>query len=150
MSRAARVPSTRVARVPTTRAPTSRARASAMRDVAGVYAVSDLHVDHDLNADWVRALRRRDGVDVACVCGDVSDDLDALEETLEGFKRAAFEEVFFTFGNHELWLNEADETRGTKDSKAKIEEVFAMCARIGVQTSPMKVCDGLWIAPVHS
>jgi hypothetical protein len=150
MSRAARAPSTRVARVPTTRASTSRARASAMRDVAGVYAVSDVHVDHEKNAAWVRALRRRDDVDVACVCGDVSDDLDALEETLEGFKRAAFAEVFYTFGNHELWLGEADETRGTKDSKAKIEEVFAMCARIGVQTSPMKVCDGLWIAPVHS
>ena len=28
------------------------------------------------------------------MCGDVSDDLDALEETLEGFKRAAFAEVF--------------------------------------------------------
>lgn len=120
-----------------------------MCDVVGVYVVSDVYVDYEKNVVWVCVFWCCDDVDVVCVCGDVSDDLDVFEEMFEGFKCVVFVEVFYMFGNYELWLGEVDETRGMKDFKVKIEEVFVMCVRIGVWMLLMKVCDGFWIVLVY-
>ena len=120
-----------------------------------VFAVSDVHVDHDVNAAWVRGLSStsgRQGKDcgvLRCcvVAGDVSEDLETLTRTLADFQRG-FDEVFYTFGNHELWLNAGDEGKG--DSKEKIQRIFDACEEIGVRTKPTKVGDDVWIVPVHA
>ena len=43
------------------------------------------------------------------VAGDVSDDLDVLAKTL-GLLQTQWAHVFYTFGNHELWVR-----RGQQD-----------------------------------
>ena len=81
----------------------------------------------------------------------MSDDIVLLEDALRRLREdVGFGEVFYTFGNHEVWLNGGDAKRGVEDSAAKIDEIFEMCRRIGVKTSPERVGDGLWIAPIHS
>ena len=117
-----------------------------------VFAVSDVHVDHDVNAAWVRGVSGGNGgggVLLRCcvVAGDVSEDLDTLTRTLGEFRRG-FDEVFYTFGNHELWLNANDEGKG--DSKEKIQRIFDACEEIGVRTKPTKIGEDVWIAPVHA
>tara|TARA_B100001540_G_scaffold81823_1_gene73498 strand:+ start:6275 stop:7348 length:1074 start_codon:yes stop_codon:yes gene_type:complete len=116
-----------------------------------VYACSDLHLEHETNAGWLRNLSKRDARDAVVVAGDVSDDIVLLEDALRRLREdVGFGEVFYTFGNHEVWLNGGDAKRGVEDSAAKIDEIFEMCRRIGVKTSPERVGDGLWIAPIHS
>ena len=126
----------------------SLARASS---IERVYACSDLHLEHETNAGWLRNLSKRDARDAVVVAGDVSDDIVLLEDALRRLREdVGFGEVFYTFGNHEVWLNGVDAKRGVEDSAAKIDEIFEMCRRIGVKTSPERVGDGLWIAPIHS
>lgn len=126
----------------------SLARASS---IERVYACSDLHLEHETNAGWLRNLSKRDARDAVVVAGDVSDDIVLLEDALRRLREdVGFGEVFYTFGNHEVWLNGGDAKRGVGDSAAKIDEIFEMCRRIGVKTSPERVGDGLWIAPIHS
>lgn len=71
-------------------------------------AATDLHVDYAENMEWYKRLdsqaHRRD---VLAVSGDVSDELGALEEAL-GCLASKFGAVFYTPGNHELWIRERD------------------------------------------
>ncbi len=69
-----------------------------------VFAISDLHVDYEPNAQWVRQLslsEYRD--DVLIVAGDVSDAEDRLRNCLEALSRR-FAQVLFVPGNHDLWV----------------------------------------------
>lgn len=137
-----------VGRRTSTRADATRARAST---IERVYACSDLHIEHEKNAAWLRNLSRREARDAVVVAGDVSDDIGALEDALRRLREdVGFGAVFFTFGNHEVWLRAGDAARGVENSAAKIDEIFEMCDRIGVKTGPERVGDGLWIAPIHS
>ena len=120
-----------------------------------VFVVSDVHVDATANAAWVRGLRDRRGCagagrDVLCVGGDVSDDVEEVRAALEEFQSRGFAEVFYTFGNHECWMNAEDERVGRETSVSKIRDLLAICEEMGVRTRPGKVGDGLWIAPLHS
>jgi 3',5'-cyclic AMP phosphodiesterase CpdA len=69
-----------------------------------VFVMSDIHTDFPENMSWCASLSdvafARDAVILG---GDVSDDLRVLETTLRLFKRK-FRHVFFTPGNHDLWI----------------------------------------------
>ena len=73
-----------------------------------VFATSDLHTDYKENLRWLNELSdsayRSDALIVA---GDISDRLEVIRETLQ-LLRARFRHVFFTPGNHELWVRGAD------------------------------------------
>ena len=45
--------------------------------------------------------------------------------------------VFFTPGNHELWLRQGDV--GLEHSLQKLELVLDLCARLGVHTRPLRI-----------
>ena len=82
-------------------------RAATLRPpaVIHVHAISDLHVDHGSNLDYVKALGRPagDGAHALVVAGDVSSDLARLREALESL-RVHYDHVFVCPGNHEAWL----------------------------------------------
>jgi hypothetical protein len=114
-----------------------------------VFAVSDLHVDYPPNMAWLRALdgsgHSRDAIIVA---GDVTDDLDRLEEVFRTLRRS-FAHVFFVPGNHELWVRRGE----WKDSFEKFETVSELCRACGIKTEPVKLEDegqGVWIVPLFS
>ena len=107
-----------------------------------VFVMSDIHTDFPENMAWCASLSdveyKRDAVILG---GDVSDDLRVLETTLVLFKRK-FRHVFFTPGNHDLWIKgkaERAAARGEapfRDSLAKLEAVLELCETCGVRTKP--------------
>ncbi|PSC76652.1 Metallo-dependent [Micractinium conductrix] len=135
-----------------------------------IWAVSDMHTDYKDNLEWLRALVRTgphggssDGGgggngalggpyegpfdhDVLLIAGDVSDALTTLETTLQ-LCASAFGHVFFVPGNHDLWVRRHE--RGQYDSLGKLEAVHALCARLGVHTTPACI-NGVWIFPLLS
>ncbi|EOD10778.1 hypothetical protein EMIHUDRAFT_257624, partial [Emiliania huxleyi CCMP1516] len=93
---------------------------------ARVFVISDMHCDHPQNFGWIqqRLPASSSGCfDVCVCCGDVSDNLGVLRQAL-GVLRARFDEVFFTPGNHELWVRK--EPPGTT-SLDRIETVRRLC-----------------------
>eukprot|EP01065_Artemidia_motanka_P024368 TRINITY_DN29023_c0_g1_i1.p1 TRINITY_DN29023_c0_g1~~TRINITY_DN29023_c0_g1_i1.p1 ORF type:complete len:364 (+),score=58.79 TRINITY_DN29023_c0_g1_i1:87-1094(+) len=117
--------------------------------VRRLYAVSDVHSDFPENMTWVKRLKEKGDYGPGCaliVAGDVSDNLSILEETLVAFQ-AAFEHVFFTPGNHDVWLRTGD---AYKDSIEKWHAIFALCSRLGVHTKPVHLPGGPLVVPLHS
>jgi len=73
--------------------------------------------------------------DVVVVAGDVSSKMEVIECTLKLFADR-FDKVVFTAGNHDLWVGgRGDPAR--QSSFAKLDEINAMCKRIGVATEPV-------------
>ena len=117
-----------------------------------VYAVSDVHSDHHENMQWVVSLSPTAYLrDVLICAGDVSDDLEVLEQTLALF-RQKFADVFYTPGNHELWITKQDRECGIEDSVQKLRAILELCQRLGVHTAPRCVgfpdSGALWIVPM--
>ncbi|KAH8098728.1 calcineurin-like phosphoesterase [Aureococcus anophagefferens] len=108
-----------------------RHSSSALRCVR-VHAISDLHVDHDANLDFVRSLERPtgDGFQALVVAGDVSADLGRTREALSALA-AAYDRVFYVPGNHEAWVTKGDRDAGLADSLAKLEAAEAAAAACG-------------------
>ena len=109
-----------------------------------VFATSDLHTDYRENLRWLQELS---GVayrsDALIVAGDISDRLEVIRETLQ-LLRAKFRHVFFTPGNHELWVRGSD-----SNSLEKFQRVLDLCDEIGVITRPLRLSE-LWIVPLFS
>ena len=99
-----------------------------------IWALSDLHTDYPENRAWCESIASsiRYRRDVLLVAGDVSDDTDILQRTLRGFVRA-FGAVFFTPGNHDVWVRRA---ASHPHSLAKLHRLLEMCEEIGVRTRP--------------
>lgn len=130
---------------------TSEAGAMAAR----LFLVSDLHVNSRENWQWLHELSdsafRSDALIVA---GDVCEDLGQLEATLR-LLAAKFGLVFFTPGNHDLWLTSSDVAAGLTTSLAKLEHILQLCGRLGVATSPRRFGGaeagrGVWVCPLLS
>eukprot|EP01105_Mastigella_eilhardi_P027523 TRINITY_DN8520_c0_g1_i1.p1 TRINITY_DN8520_c0_g1~~TRINITY_DN8520_c0_g1_i1.p1 ORF type:complete len:296 (-),score=63.77 TRINITY_DN8520_c0_g1_i1:115-1002(-) len=119
--------------------------------VGRVYALSDLHADFPQNQEWLAgsALHAPGGHrdDALVVAGDVSDDLQRLDETLRLLAHT-FGHVFFVPGNHELWLRCAG-ANPAYTSLDKFHDVLSVCAAAGVHTEPQRVC-GVDIVPLFS
>jgi 3',5'-cyclic AMP phosphodiesterase CpdA len=107
----------------------------------GIFAVSDLHVDHPENRELVDRLRPRAATDWLIVCGDFADSPAEVERTLR-ILRQRFERVIWTPGNHELlaYPEEPEELRGVQRYLHLVE----LCRKIDVITpeDPYPIWDG--------
>jgi predicted phosphodiesterase len=109
-----------------------------------VFALSDLHVDFEANAQWVQALSRSDYQDdVLILAGDVSDSLARLGRCLHALA-LRFRRVFFVPGNHELWVVRDG---GSGNSLHKFEQVMSTAADCGVATTAEHI-GGVSIVPL--
>lgn len=109
-----------------------------------VFALSDIHVDYDANARWIRDLSDADyRDDVLILAGDVSDELRLLSWSLGALSRK-FRKVLFVPGNHDLWV--IRDAAG-KSSLQKFDEVRAAVDASGASAEPF-FHRGLSIVPL--
>jgi predicted phosphodiesterase len=109
-----------------------------------LFAASDLHVDFKENRLLLGQLSDVDyKSDALIVAGDIADRLELIKETLS-LLRSKFRSVFFTPGNHELWVRTDD-----CNSIEKLHRILAVCDQLGVHTRPARIGD-TWIVPLFS
>jgi predicted phosphodiesterase len=109
-----------------------------------VFALSDIHTDHEDNRRWVASLSNDDyNQDVLILAGDVSDSLARLQWTLEAFA-SRFAKVLYVPGNHDLWVLR-DRERGT--SLDKYRQVCAVVEQAGGSLQTFRQ-DGVSIVPL--
>lgn len=111
-----------------------------------VFAVSDVHVDYEVNAKWIRgvsSLEYRD--DVLILAGDVTHKLSALASCLNALA-ARFKKVLFVPGNHDLWVLGEDAER---TSLHKFLDVAAVVEANGASMEPFHK-EGALIAPLFA
>jgi len=102
-----------------------------------LFAVSDLHVDHARNRDWVADLGRENYQDsVLLLAGDISHRLERIRETFSVLT-TMFKKVFFVPGNHDLWVT-GDEI----DSLEKLRHLEEACREAGVLRQPGLIDSG--------
>lgn len=69
-----------------------------------VFALSDIHVDYEVNAEWVAGISLCDyRDDVLILAGDVTATLRLLDWCLTALA-VRFKKVLFVPGNHDLWV----------------------------------------------
>ena len=109
-----------------------------------VFALSDIHVDYEPNAQWVRGLSTHDFADdILILAGDVTHKLAELASCLSAFA-TRFAKVLFVPGNHDVWvLGEAPE----RTSLQKFAEVAAIVKDCGLSMQPHRHGD-LAIVPL--
>ena len=104
-----------------------------------VYAVSDLHADMPTNMRWVESLPSFPPRSALIVAGDVATANAVTKKALLELK-GKFEEVFWCFGNHELWLpaapNDATNDGYPDDSLGKLMSLIDLCRECGVRVGP--------------
>ncbi len=100
-----------------------------------VFALSDIHIDYEVNARWIKNLSTAEYQDdVLILAGDVTDTLRLLEWCL-GTLRKRFKKVMFVPGNHELWvIREGRE----KNSLQKFDDVCAVVESSGASMQPFR------------
>jgi 3',5'-cyclic AMP phosphodiesterase CpdA len=105
----------------------------------GVFAVSDLHVDHPENRELLRRMQPSSAGDWLIVAGDVADGLDAVAWALR-LLAERYERVIWTPGNHELLTYGNDPLRGEQRYRHLVE----LCRGIGVLTpeDPFPLWEG--------
>ena len=109
-----------------------------------VFAVSDIHIDYEINARWVAGLSRSDyRDDVLILAGDVTDAMPLLRWCLDTLARR-FKKLLFVPGNHDLWV--AREA-GDKTSLQKFQEVAAVVESSGASMAPLRD-SGVSIIPL--
>lgn len=109
-----------------------------------LYLISDVHVDYKKNREWLTGCIEqldRDERFYNCLLlpGDVCH-LEAVFEEVMGMLAAAFQEVFFCFGNHDVWVK--GEKKGSKpvaDSFQKLDRVHNICQQLHIYTSPVRL-----------
>jgi len=123
---------------------------SALRQIRAdrLYAVSDLHVDHLRNWEWVANLSRGDYHDsVLLLAGDISHRLERIRDTFS-ILASIFRKVFFVPGNHDLWVD-AD----CSDSLEKLLRVEEICRDAGILRESGLIHSGesaVQVAPLDS
>ena len=69
-----------------------------------VFALSDIHLDYDVNVRWLSGLSESDyRDDVLVLAGDVSDSRQLLEQCFK-ILTSRFKRVLYLPGNHDLWV----------------------------------------------
>jgi predicted phosphodiesterase len=111
-----------------------------------VFALSDIHVDYNVNARWIAALSANEyRDDLLILAGDVSDSLRLLEWSLATLA-ARFKQVLYVPGNHDLWvLRDGDK----KTSLEKFDQVSRVVEQSGASMQPFHHKD-LSIIPLLS
>lgn len=128
----------------------SQRREAATR-VVRLWAVSDIHTDIHENWEWAQGLSDTDyAEDALIVAGDVSHHTQIMEATLRTLAQK-FHAVFFTPGNHDLWLDNED--KGMNSIK-KLRKLLELCDELGVHTTPARVGvpggNAIWVCPLLS
>ena len=109
-----------------------------------LFATSDLHTDYRENFRWLEEISNTDYRDDALiVAGDISDRMELIRDTLL-LLRGKFRRLFFTPGNHELWVRGAD-----YDSLEKLRRVLKLCDELDVTTTPLRL-QNVWVVPLFS
>lgn len=109
-----------------------------------VFALSDIHVDYEANAQWVSTLSARDYTqDVLILAGDVTDRLRLLRWCLSSLAER-FKQVLFVPGNHELWVVREGLPKNSLEKFAELQHVVEDC---GVSMRPFRE-GGLSIVPL--
>jgi len=109
-----------------------------------IFAISDVHVDYEVNARWLGDLSRsefRD--DVLILAGDVSDSIARLARTLENLA-VRFRQVAYVPGNHDLWVIRDSPHR---TSLEKFAEVCTTVEQSGASMRP-RIVGGVLIVPL--
>lgn len=110
-----------------------------------IFAVSDIHVDYEENAQWVASLSFEEYTeDVLILAGDVSDSIARLSACFQQLTRK-FRHVFFVPGNHDLWVAK----QGPECSLKKFDQVMSLAEACGVLTHHARVGSYI-IAPLFS
>jgi 3',5'-cyclic AMP phosphodiesterase CpdA len=106
-----------------------------------LFAISDLHVGHAENRQFVERLRADSDEDWLIVCGDVGDSIEDVEWAL-GLLANRFAKVLWAPGNHEL-LTQRDEPREPR-GEARYRRLVETCRELGVLTpeDPYPVWEG--------
>jgi predicted phosphodiesterase len=108
------------------------------------FAVSDIHVDYDINKRWITHLPEIEyRNDLLILAGDVAHSLKLLEWCLTALVRR-FKKVLYVPGNHELWVVPEDPARSSLD---KFDHVCRVAESCGVSMQPFHV-DRLSIIPL--
>jgi predicted phosphodiesterase len=109
-----------------------------------VFALSDIHVDYKVNANWISNVSATDyRDDVLILAGDVSDSLRLLSWCL-GVLVARFKKVLYVPGNHDLWVVRDGLE---KTSLQKFQEVEAAVESSGASMQSFREA-GLSIVPL--
>lgn len=109
-----------------------------------VFALSDIHVDYDVNGQWVRDLSSSEFVDdILILAGDVSDSAARLRLCLERLTRK-FRKVLCVPGNHDPWVIRE---RISKTSLDKFAEVMRIATESGASMKRF-ACGGVSIVPL--
>ena len=95
-------------------------------------AVSDLHVSHPRNRQWVADLPPGSPGDWLLVAGDLAEKVEDIEWTLRTL-RSRYGTVVWVPGNHELWLTQPRDPDGGS-SPAKYRTLVDIARRLGVAT----------------
>ena len=109
-----------------------------------IFAISDIHIDYEVNAKWIANLSSSDyRNDVLILAGDVTDTLRLLDWCLGRLARR-FRKVLFVPGNHDLWV--AREERD-KTSLQKFQDITAVVESSGASMSAFSE-NGVSIVPL--
>jgi predicted phosphodiesterase len=109
-----------------------------------VFALSDIHIDYDVNTRWIANLSTAEYQhDVLILAGDVTHTLRRLEWCL-GTLAKRFKKVLFVPGNHDLWV--IPENR-EKNSLQKFDDVCAVAESSGASMHAFRV-RGVSIIPL--
>lgn len=93
-----------------------------------VFALSDIHIDYDVNAKWIANLSIAEYQnDVLILAGDVTDTRRLLDWCLSTLAKR-FKKVLFVPGNHDLWVIREDRE---KNSLQKFDDVCAVVESSG-------------------
>jgi predicted phosphodiesterase len=109
-----------------------------------VFAVSDVHVDYEANAQWIANLSSYDYQhDLLILAGDVTDNAVLLDWCLRTLV-AKFRKVLFVPGNHDLWVIREPELKTSLD---KYQDILAIAECSGASMSTHEERD-LRIVPL--
>lgn len=97
-----------------------------------VFALSDIHIDYEANAQWIAALSAHDyRDDVLILAGDVSDSQQKLRGCFQSLARR-FKQVLYVPGNHDVWVR----AEPNLDSLEKFAQLRLMAGESGVSMDP--------------
>jgi len=101
-----------------------------------VQTVSDIHIDHRANHEWLKNISLQDYTnDILVIPGDISHRIELLQKGLEQLLRR-FKEVVFVPGNHDLWVSNKDDL-----STDKFTAVIKYARELGVKVSTLEYPD---------
>jgi Icc-related predicted phosphoesterase len=108
-----------------------------------ILTVSDVHVDYQINRNWLSNLSSVDFLeDVLILAGDMTDRLKLLQQCFQELS-TKFLKVIFVPGNHELWVSRDK----TYNSFEKYRQICNVAVEQGISIQPFHV-GSLSIVPL--